>query len=231
MCRGAEVMEWPEQQRWLVGCVPDTPSTVTSFEMSKLCRKRAEVAEVEKTPKLERLCAFSRFVPLSKYSKYLQVALQLNHNLQLLVRVVGMSTRGYEWIYRKMLAVSAPLFRTGPCRTACILAAVRMTTVILQLLFVLCRLDDVLIFFVMPLLMAFISLAVQVALVWAAWDLRRTRRCFRRPQYVMHSFTLTLKLHVDLVIPLMAQRHHSELWRPAAVLVFLQLLVQVPLIS
>lgn len=120
-----------------------------------------------------------------------------------------------------------PLQLLCSSRTACILAAVRMTTVILQLLFVLCRLDDVLIFFVMPLLMTFVSLAVQVALVCAAWDLRRTRRCFKRPQYVMHSFTLTLKVHLDLVIPLMAQRHHSELWRPAAVLVFLQLLVQV----
>lgn len=120
-----------------------------------------------------------------------------------------------------------PLQLLCSSRTACILAAVRMTTVILQLLLVLCRFDDVLIFFVMPLLMAFVSLVVQVALVWAAWDLRRTRRCFKRPQYVMHSFTLTLKLHLDLVVPLMAQRHHSELWRPAAVLVFLQLLVQV----
>lgn len=112
-------------------------------------------------------------------------------------------------------------------RTAWFLATMRISTVLVQLICVVSQVDDIFIFFVIPLLMALVGMAVQVALVCAAWGKRRFWRCFKRPQYLKHSFTLTLKIHLDLVIPLLAQRHHSELWRPAAVLVSLQLFVQV----
>eukprot|EP00913_Durusdinium_trenchii_P025655 g24080.t1 len=75
--------------------------------------------------------------------------------------------------------------------------------------------------------MALVCLVAQVVLVWTAWGRYRTWRCFKRPQHLMHSFTLNLKLHVDMVIPLLARRHHAELWRVAVVLVILELLVQV----
>eukprot|EP00913_Durusdinium_trenchii_P025656 g24080.t2 len=74
--------------------------------------------------------------------------------------------------------------------------------------------------------MALVCLVAQVVLVWTAWGRYRTWRCFKRPQHLMHSFTLNLKLHVDMVIPLLARRHHAELWRVAVVLVILELLVQ-----
>lgn len=112
-------------------------------------------------------------------------------------------------------------------RAAWLLVLVRMTTLIVQLVVVLLRVEDAVIFFLIPALMALVCLVAQVVLVWTAWGRYRTWRCFKRPQHLMHSFTLNLKLHVDMVIPLLARRHHAELWRVAVVLVILELLVQV----
>ncbi|CAE7462941.1 unnamed protein product, partial [Symbiodinium sp. CCMP2592] len=87
--------------------------------------------------------------------------------------------------------------------------------------------------YVVPLALAAANIFAQLALLCVVSGRRRLLAASRRPQHLLHSFTMTFKLHLDLAVPILARRHHSELWRASVVLVTLELLVQVvyPVVS
>ncbi|CAJ1453420.1 unnamed protein product, partial [Effrenium voratum] len=93
--------------------------------------------------------------------------------------------------------------------TAWILALLRVGTLAVQLVCVLLGAGNVAVLYVLPVLMAVINMLTQVALVAKAWGRSRLWRCLRRPQDLFHSFTLALKLHMDMAIPWLARSHHS----------------------
>lgn len=113
-------------------------------------------------------------------------------------------------------------------RTAIVFIVVRLLAILLQvlLMFVAGSPGGNVLLIVVPLLFAFMAIAVQFAMAWAGNGLAGVHAAAAiRP--IMLSLISLAKMHFDLWLPLLARQHHCEAWRVALVLCVVLVILQV----